>query len=139
MPKHRSLIADSEATRDPIFLLQIRRFVYHDQQMSEEGVEYDSDEECVMDLIENKRVDNDELVERELAIPYWYSESVWYSREEAEAYGNKRSYHYGKQDRDWRVYCVCAEGYLAKLLDEHSNCRDFSVRKEEGSEKTSGA
>lgn len=33
-----------------------------------------------------------------------------------QAEGERRSYHYGKKNVDWRVYCVPAEGTLKDIL-----------------------
>jgi hypothetical protein len=48
-----------------------------------------------------------------LAYAEWRTESVWLDREEAEKYGNARSYNYPD---GWKVYGVPAEGELAKML-----------------------
>lgn len=45
----------------------------------------------------------------------WHTESVWLTREEAEAHGKARNYNY---KFGWRVYCVCAEGKLAQLIKD---------------------
>ena len=43
----------------------------------------------------------------------WTTESVWFTREEAEAWATRHAYRFAE---GWRVYCLCAEGALAKLL-----------------------
>lgn len=48
-----------------------------------------------------------------LAYAEWRTESVWLDREEAEAFGKSKSYRWPD---GWRVYGVCAEGDLAKML-----------------------
>lgn len=100
-----------EITRDPIFLFQRKRHHYdsatHDM--------YDADRECHIDDNGN-RLSSADLVERELACPFWQTEYVYFTREEAEAYGRSRPYDHGEAGSGWRVYCVCANGELAKLL-----------------------
>jgi len=124
---HRSVMAFKECTRDPIFLLQTRKLIYHTDKMDDElNCDVDDDYRYT-DKETGKAVDDDEMIERELAASYWETESVWYSREEAEAYGRRRHYHYGKEDRDWKVYCVCCEGELQTILNKHSDSRDMSV------------
>ena len=49
---------------------------------------------------------------------YWETISVWYDREEAESFAKSTKYRYPD---GWRVYCVCAEGKLAELLNKHGD------------------
>jgi hypothetical protein len=46
-------------------------------------------------------------------IEHWHTESVWLDRDEAEAWGRSHDYRFAD---GWRVYGVCAEGELAKML-----------------------
>lgn len=55
------------------------------------------------------------LVQERYATERWETEGVWLTREEAEAYGKRRSYNYPD---GWQVYGICAEGSLAKLLEK---------------------
>ena len=80
----------SEATRDPIFLLEVR-------------VEH--------------RLDDGNVV---MCWAVDYGHGVWLTRKEAVEYAMRRDYHYGKEGKDWRVYCCCAEGQLADVLKQHT-------------------
>lgn len=129
VPGTRDAAAFRECTRDPIFLFQRRRWIVTG---APEGYEFDCDGECVKwtDCDGNGMEEPSILSPKDLAqnthdgcgwdvpcaIETWETESVWLSREEAEAYGRRRSYNY----RDgWRVYCVCAEGQLGQALKVH--------------------
>lgn len=59
----------------------------------------------------------DRMVEQGLegTLDCWETESVWLTREEATIYAHAKHYNY---PHGWRVYCVCAEGELAKLIKE---------------------
>ena len=47
------------------------------------------------------------------ALEEWRTESVWFTREQAERFAKATEYNF----RDgWRVYCVCSKGDLAKVL-----------------------
>lgn len=139
LAKERKAIAEKEATRDPIFLLQIKRLaipeasfehdLYVESDYFDEGgvfltpdshtdyLEADFSEEPSEEFWRNcKTLDKDGLVEQGLAVYYWDADSVWMTREEAEREAEGRSYHYGVKGKDWRVYCMCAEGELAQLL-----------------------
>jgi hypothetical protein len=54
----------------------------------------------------------------EVRAVHWRTDSVWLSRGEAEAWGRRNQHNHPAGD--WRVYCLCAEGALAKLLDAHA-------------------
>ena len=43
----------------------------------------------------------------------WHTESVWLDRDEAEQWAESHAYLFA---HGWRVYSVCAEGELAKML-----------------------
>lgn len=108
----RSYPAD-EITRDPIFLLQRRHLVISDpaafdaiEEISEDG-----------DL---SREEAESLVSRDLAAWSYDTRSVWFTRQEAERAGERRSHNF---PHGWRVYCVCAEGDLSKLLERYTQTR----------------
>lgn len=86
----RGDVARPEMTRDPIFLLQVSR-----TKRGPHSDEYD-DDDC----------------------DWWDTESVWFTREEAEAFAKAHAYRW---PNGWRVYCTCAEGELASLLRERSD------------------
>lgn len=108
---------EAEGTRDPIFLLQ-RRLVDYTQMPP--GYEY---EDGTVSKIDNpeETLDWREMISRECAVEAWHTESVWFTREEAERHLEERRYAYPEGGR---VFCVCAEGELAKLL------KAVTVRKE---------
>lgn len=121
----REKASREECTRDPIFLLQVRRFHYP---------------KCINDVVENygytfqdegfvacysdtgevihtepDYVKDEELVEKGLIVDYWDTERVFFTRQEAEEWATARSYNY---PNGWRVYCVCAEGVLIQVLED---------------------
>lgn len=65
---------------------------------------------------------DDFLISRGQAKRCWttWDGGVWFTREEAEAEGERRDYYYGRKGKDWRVFCVCAQGELEELLNDHS-------------------
>lgn len=113
----RGDVGKEEATRDPIFLFQAKRHHWPDVELpdnwqrDEEGDIVDTNLKDEHDLW--ARVSIKDLEERGVAIPYWATELVFFTREEGEAYGYAKSYNYSA---GWRVYCVCAQGELARLL-----------------------
>lgn len=115
-----------EATRDAVFLFQRRVLncvAIPSGWEFEDGVFTQVEDECG-DPIENGRelspleayeeplLDEDD---RPCILAHWQTERVWLSREEATAWGEAKHYNYRE---GWRVYCVCAEGELAKLLKD---------------------
>lgn len=116
MSPERDATAYRECTRDPIFLFQVRRWrLLHEPDgflLDDEGdlVHVDDPEGTPAPSV-------DDLLSMECAFAWWETESVWLTREEAEAYGKARHYNYTS---GWRVYCVCAEGRLGELLREHA-------------------
>jgi len=50
----------------------------------------------------------------------WRTEGVYLTEEEALHEGDSRSYEHGEFQRDWRVYGVCCEGLMPKLLGKHT-------------------
>ena len=123
LPVGRGDVAYPEATRDPIFLLQSKRYyVSPDYALPEDWI-WDHDEGEVVDTAVQideecfETVSNERLESAGVAFVHWVTERVFFTREEGEAYGKAKSYNY----RDgWRVYCVCAEGDLATILRAHS-------------------
>ena len=131
MAKTRRDMAGEEATRDPIFLLQ-RKF----PNLVEEPPGYRSvdcdyweladrdklrwacsglDDEALADFPEE--ASHKEIMELfpDLVVVMWETESVWYSREEAEDWGKSHDYRF---TYGWRVYCVPCDGKLAAMLME---------------------
>ena len=110
----RDAIANQEATRDPIFLFQRRviNVIKEPDGYTTDGESWWKDEDDGEEDISDK-IDNKWLLRHECAIEYWHTESVYLTREEAEEYGRQRYYNYPD---GWRVFCVCAEGELAKVL-----------------------
>lgn len=108
MTKTRDEIAHYEATRDPIFLLQRKNIII----TNVDSYHYNDDTEALCDQ-DNNEVTLQDILKRGDAVETWDTESVWLTREEATAYGERTEYHYLD---GWRVYCVNAEGELAKFL-----------------------
>lgn len=122
---------EAECTRDPIFLLQSRRLQVQGIPHREDADNFNYDD----GLWRVKSTDGVELAEPEsinaedwlndtfpsdigdvpCVFEQWITESVWLDREEAENFGRAKSHRWPD---GWRVYCVCAEGDLAKLLRE---------------------
>lgn len=111
----RGRVADTECTRDPIFLFQHRRWVCspdidwedHGLRLDDEGRVYDED---------GNEVSDEELANREIMVETWVTERVFGTREECNAYGERRSYNYPS---GWRSYSVPCDGKLAALLVQH--------------------
>lgn len=108
----------AECTRDPIFLFQSRRWHINAEGLPREIV-WDSN---ASDLrrVSPKDPNDAYLTMNTLAeehpdhvLAEWRTERVFFTRSEGEAYGKARAYNYPE---GWRVYCVCAEGDLARLL-----------------------
>lgn len=92
-----------EATRDVIFILQSAR-------------KHWSEDDCrLKHMAEAEAEGNDdhEWEPCDTCWTEWRPEGVWLSRKEAEEYGEARAYRWKD---GWRVYGLCAEGELAKLL-----------------------
>ncbi len=115
----RDEMASHEATCDPIFLFQYKRYI-----LKEIPVEYHYNDDG--DIIKDGTEDFEnpevlswaELEDMECAIHVWETEDVFYSREEGEEYGHRRHYNYTD---GWRVYCVCAQGKLAEILKKYGD------------------
>jgi hypothetical protein len=88
----------AEATSEPIWLLQVRRDwvceSVRDRYIDDDGVENIS------------REDMDEICSSGEGMSYWDTISVEFSREAAEGMAERRLYHYGEKNVDWRVYCI---------------------------------
>jgi len=103
-----------EITRDPIFLLQRRHWTFGGEPR---GWRWDSDLEALVSVEDPERQlstyeeiraeDFDEVV------TWWETDSVWFTRAEATRFAKRTAYNF---PHGWRVYCLCAEGALAKLL-----------------------
>ena len=106
----------AELTRDPIFLLQVACVLVTDQ----ESVQYCDHCDGIFTMQHDCDDGDDPLTADELAYHdwgsrIWHTESVWYSRPEAEAYGKENAH---KHADGWRVFCVPAAGNLAAILDD---------------------
>lgn len=88
------------ATRDVVFILQSATKHWS--------------EDCRLAHIEEATKDDfSEWSPCDMCLTTWYPRGIWLTRAEAEAYGKSREYNY---PQGWRVYGLCAEGSLAKLL-----------------------
>lgn len=130
-------IRRDEVTRDPIFLLQSRDIVFSNREdyMSADG-DYESgywihcltnrDKEAEQKYFEGDAdldgtfpepptyfLDLEGVLERGDAQEIWKTESIWLTREEATVWAEEHEYRFRM---DWRVFCLCAEGQLTKLL-----------------------
>jgi len=64
------------------------------------------------------------LLQRRIRGDYYETESVWYSREEAEKYLEDHAYNFRNSKADLpggRVYCVPCYGALSDILEERMN------------------
>lgn len=121
---NRDEIAYNEATRDPIFLFQTKRFIrvgdIPEEPNNEYPFYYDVDNCEVVYSPEHEKegcsVPMDELESYELFASYWETRSVWGTRHEAEDYGKSRSYEWPD---GYRVYCTVCNGLLAEFLKEN--------------------
>jgi len=104
-----------EATRDPIFLLQSSQQRWSDASLPI-GFEWSEDREELLDEDGESVGQNHpsfyRLTEAGCVTLFWETERVFFTREEAEAWGRARTYRWSA----WRCYCVSAEGDLAALL-----------------------
>jgi len=117
----RGMVAYRESTRDPIFLFQTVEYGLspHDYSAME-----DLDWHCVedgggwhtSDAEDAEKVTNEMMEDHEIGTKHWRTEKVFAHREEARLHGQSRPYAWGEEGVGWRVYCVCANGHLAKLL-----------------------
>lgn len=128
-PRDLSTPKAREATRCPIFLLQTSQvgltadYCATDWEFLDDGEMIYNGDVDALDGGEGKRLSGDALddflISRGMARRYWttFDGGVWFTREEATAEANRRSYHYGIEGKNWRVYCVCANGELEKVLN----------------------
>jgi hypothetical protein len=119
--EERLRIGHEELQDNPIFLLQVADVI-----VTNSNLEWNSDLQCIIDPITGAELDDDKLMENDWAVKRWRTESVWLTREEAEAWGKRTSYHYGKgrYGIDWMVFCVSAMGDLVDVLNGDLNHRD---------------
>lgn len=116
----RKEIAYKEATRDPIFLFQLRRVILNAEY--DTYVEWDEELEVYITTGKDKKyLDDYGLVAHGFANITWDTIGVFLTREEAEAFGEQTSYRYGSKGKnvDWRVYCIALErdSELCKIIN----------------------
>lgn len=103
----RRVYPDSERQADPVFLLQSREWVCLDRS----AFTWDDAAEELRDangvLVDEAYMEGSEDWEER-----WYTEGVFFTREEAKAWGAARAYRWEKH----RTYAVSARGVLADLL-----------------------
>jgi hypothetical protein len=95
-----------ELTKDPVFLLQSAHMVVADEGYFRAAEELADDGEL-------SQSDEEDLLARGLARLVWDTESVWYTRKEAEDFRVGHAYRWPTGSR---VYCVPACGELAERL-----------------------
>ncbi len=98
----------SECQADPVFLLQSRRWVCKNM----DNYHWDEDAEA---LFSPGGVEVDDAYREECSEDWddvWETEGVFFDRAEAQAWGDARSYRWGKH----QTYAVSAKGDLAKIL-----------------------
>lgn len=83
-------------------------------------IERDYPEEGTRDPIFAFQIRKTETCDDGTVFDDWITANVYFTREEAETEGDSRPHHYGVKDEHWRVYCINAEGLLAKLLAQHT-------------------
>ena len=96
MSTGRNAVAYCESTADPIFLFQQHRA-----------------RKCDGTDSSGRQCDEDK---------HWFTRHVWYSREEARAFGVATAYNF---PTGWRVYCTSAKGQLADLLNAQDNSKPW--------------
>lgn len=99
-----------DATCDPIFLLQERRFILYPSC----GWYWDSDREVIV-TADGEELSEEEAVRREMGQAVWHTVTVFLTREDGEEYARQRAYRY---PHGWRVFCVAASGDLVHVLAE---------------------
>lgn len=117
----RSDEAFRECTRDPIFLFQKKIITwiglphgwgYQDESWINE--ENPDEVLCESEAIERFRGTEQGPWNQPCFLEHWYTELVFLTRGEGEAFGLRKAYNYL---RGWRVYCVPCEGELARHLN----------------------
>lgn len=124
-----------DCTRDPIYLLQTREWVFTglprwlefedsffirkkcaDELPAEAASLFDADGVCNSDgSLMRLLMETDNRHGVPFVLEKWRTESVWLTRDEAEDWAKRHEYRWPS---GWRVYCVCSEGKLAKLLKD---------------------
>jgi hypothetical protein len=95
------------STRNCVWLFQIKRIIYPKAgcicgaEYNDEGEEVNKDCECANEV--------------------WYTECVFLTRKEATAWGERRPYEWGEQNKGWRIYGVPCYGLMAELLGKNTN------------------
>ena len=117
--KTREEIAREEITQNPIFLL--KRYWYSCLEgCKHEGEEYPGGSGPV-DPFEppcdcrSRTCPFGDAYERE-GNRHESTVTVFFTREEGEAYGRRQEHNLGKEGDGWSVFCVPASGVLAKIL-----------------------
>jgi hypothetical protein len=103
-----------EITKNPIFLLQSKQFSPDRYSAEEHEITFDPNLDYQAIDKEGNEVNNEKLLELGVYILDWKIESVFLTRKEGEAYGERMHYHY---PNGWRVYCIPCTGKLAELLE----------------------
>ena len=98
----RDRAAFDEATHDPIYLAQSRYLAYCEDAFDYDGGDY------------TEREGHDPR-SCEHCTEHWKTEHVFMWRDEAQRWMDARHYRW---EYGHRVYCICAEGSLARLLKE---------------------
>lgn len=120
--------AKHEATSDPIFLVlaETAQLLDFDESQRPEGWWRDEGDCNVLligegdDAREPTFDELEQLINDEMPVRIdTRVESVWLTRQEAEAWVESHRYRW-RSDTRVRVYCVCAEGELAALLRDGS-------------------
>ena len=96
------------ATRNCVWLFQIKQRGWNEEHGCQCDVEYDEDGERTSKFPCKCFVD------------FWRTENVFLTRKEAEAWGESRPYEWGKQNEGWRVYGVPCCGKMAEILGRHA-------------------
>lgn len=114
-----------DATRDAIYLFQTKQWVVLPEitDFGEHGITMSDDYDLTWDDKKDEdgeplTVTNEELEGMGLQAHVWRTESVFASRQEAKAWGDRRPYAWGLEGEGWRTYSVCAEASLAEFLKE---------------------
>ena len=119
--KTRREMAGEEATKDPIYLLQRKFCNLVEEPPGYEAIDCENwnlvDRDACHDPDKElpEEASHEEIVELfpDCVVVSWDTESVWYSRDEAEDWGKSHAYRF---TYGWRVFCVPCEGQLAKIL-----------------------
>lgn len=112
----RGDVGGPEATRDPIFLIQKRQIRW---SSCPDGFTFDKESGWPYQDSCGLKLPTDMAERYEKSVIWWDTESVWFTREEAQAWVDSHLYRWPD---GMRVFCICAEGELARLL------RAFSLK-----------